>query len=76
MAGITFNTILIRIYRDRLRLADSHADTGDANRNETLSGLRFRTAHSATNHTMSESQVSHQANEEHCAEQDGHARGD
>jgi hypothetical protein len=64
MAGITFNTILIRVHRDRLRLTDSYAESGDANRNKTLSGLRFHTGHSTANHTMSESQASHQANEE------------
>ena len=76
MAGITFNIILIRVYKDRLRLTDSHADTGDANRDKTLSELRFPTAHSTTNGTMPESQASLQANEEHRAEQDDHARGD
>jgi hypothetical protein len=61
IAGITFNIILIRVYRDRLRLTDSYADTS------TLF---------TTDLTTPESQATHQANEEHCAAQDGHARGD
>jgi hypothetical protein len=65
MAGMTFNTILIRVYKDRLRLAESHADTGDANRMKSLSGLRFHTAQSTTNRTAPEGQATHQANEEH-----------
>ena len=76
MAGITFNLILIRVYKDRLRLIDSNADTGDANGDKTLSGLRFGAAHSITNHTTHESQATHQVNEEHRAEQDGDVRGD
>ena len=81
MAGITFNLILIRVYKDRLRMIDSNADTGDATRDKTLSELRFGAAHSSstTNHTTPESQAIHQVNEEHradSAEQDGDARGD
>ena len=78
MAGITFNLVLIRVYKDRLRMIDSNADTGDANRDKTLSDLRFGAAHSTstTNHTTPESKASHQVNGEHCAEQDDNARGD
>jgi hypothetical protein len=68
MAGITFNIILIRVYKDRLRLAESHADTGYPNGNKTLSGLRFGSAHSRANRTTLESQATHRANEEHCVE--------
>ena len=57
-------------------MMDSNADTGDANRDETMSELRFGAADSTTNHTMPESQASHQVNEEHRAEQDDNARGD
>ena len=60
MAGITFNIILIRVYKDRVRLTDSNADTGDANREKTLSGLRFPTAYSTTNGTTPGSQATHQ----------------
>jgi hypothetical protein len=76
MAGITFNIIIIRVYQDRLRLTDSNANTGDANRDKTLSGLRFRAAHSTTNGMMPESQASRLANEENRAERDDHAKGD
>jgi hypothetical protein len=72
MAGITFNIIIIRVYKDRLRSTDSNAGTGDAGRDKMLSGLRFHTAHSTTNGTIPESQ----ANEENCVGQDGDARGD
>ena len=75
MAGITFNLILIRVYKDRLRLTDSNADTGDANRDKTLSGLRFGAAHSTTNHTTPESQATHQVDEGHRAEQGGDVKG-
>jgi hypothetical protein len=71
MAGITFNVILIRIYKDRLRLTDSYADTGVANGMKPLSGLRFRVAHSTTNRTTAESQATRLENEEYRAEQDG-----
>ena len=76
MAGITFNLILIRVYKDRLRLTDSNADSGDADGNETLSELQFHTTNSTSNRTMPECQDTHQENEEPCAEQDGDARGD
>jgi len=75
-AGITFNIILIRVYQDRLRLRDSYATAGAANGTKTLSGMRFHTAHSTINRTMIEMQFAHQPNEEYCAEQDSHARGD
>ena len=61
MAGITFNIILIRAYKGRLRKIDSNADAGDANGEKTLSGLRFPTAHSTTNSTRSGSQAAHRA---------------
>jgi hypothetical protein len=64
MAGITFNIILIRVYKDRLRPPEIHATTGDANRKKTLSGLRSRTAHSTTNRSTPESQATQQANVE------------
>jgi hypothetical protein len=75
MASITFNIIIIRVYQDRLHLTDSNADTGDANRDKTLSGLRFRTAHSTANGTIPESQASRQGNKEGRAEQDETTNG-
>ena len=77
MAGITFNLILIRVYKDRLRLTHSNAGTGGANGVKPLSGLRFGAAHSTTtNDTTPESDATHQVDEEYRAEEDGDVRGD
>jgi len=79
MAAITFNLILIRVNQDRIRFTKSFqstARTGDAGK--PLSGLRFRTAQSTElTSTMADSQATQpQANEEHHAEQEEHARED
>jgi len=43
VAGITFNLILIRVNQDRARVTDTYADTGDVNKKEPISRLRFQT---------------------------------
>ena len=77
MAGITFNLILIRVYKDRLRLTARNADTGDTNRHKSPWGLRFSAAHSTTTPMTPESQAAHQVNEVHHdrADKGGDVRG-